>query len=151
VAEIDADAEPNAPLVGNHRLAIDHPSLYLSGAAYCVNHTRKFRHKAVAGVLYNTASVLLDFRIKQPLAMRFEASMRAFLVPAHQTRIARHIGGEDRGETAGRGHGCGSPPWGDRTGLNYSTARPGENRVQPTDAVQSVSSSRLIAFTGFRL
>jgi hypothetical protein len=30
--------------------------------------------------------------------------MRAFLVRAHQARIARHISGEDRGQTAGRGH-----------------------------------------------
>jgi hypothetical protein len=32
-----------------------------------------------------------------------------FLVRPHQARIAGHIGGEDRGKTAGRGHGCGSP------------------------------------------
>ncbi len=31
-----------------------------------------------------------------------------FLIRPHQARIARHIGGEDRGKTAGRGHGCGS-------------------------------------------
>jgi hypothetical protein len=32
--------------------------------------------------------------------MRLEALERAFLVGAHQSRVARHIGGEDRGETA---------------------------------------------------
>jgi hypothetical protein len=30
-------------------------------------------------------------------------------IDAHQARIAHHIGDEDRGETAGRGHGCRSP------------------------------------------
>jgi hypothetical protein len=35
----------------------------------------------------------------------------AFLIGTHQARVAHHIGGEDRGETAGRGHGCGSPPY----------------------------------------
>src|SRR5580704_2397387 len=32
--------------------------------------------------------------------MRLEAFERAFLVRPHQPRVARHIGGEDRGETA---------------------------------------------------
>ena len=32
--------------------------------------------------------------------MRLEAIERAFLVGPHQPRVARHIGGEDRGETA---------------------------------------------------
>jgi hypothetical protein len=35
--------------------------------------------------------------------MRFEAFVRAFLIGTHQARIADHIGGEDRGETAGGG------------------------------------------------
>jgi len=37
-------------------------------------------------------------------AMRLEPFVRALLVRTHQARIAWHIGGEDRGETAGRGH-----------------------------------------------
>jgi hypothetical protein len=36
--------------------------------------------------------------------MRFEALVRAFLVNSHQARVARHIGGEDRGETARLAH-----------------------------------------------
>jgi hypothetical protein len=52
--------------------------------------------------------VLGDLRIDQLPAMRLQAFVRAFLIHPHQARIARHIGGEDRGETAGggrRGHG----------------------------------------------
>src|SRR5205809_557266 len=41
---------------------------------------------------------------------RFEAFERALFVRSHQPRISLHIGGEDRGKTAGRGHGSGSPP-----------------------------------------
>jgi hypothetical protein len=37
--------------------------------------------------------------------MRHEALVRSFLINAHQARIARHISGEDRGETAGRSRG----------------------------------------------
>src|SRR5437868_2924156 len=35
--------------------------------------------------------------------MRLDALVRAFLIGAHQARIAHHIGGEDRGKTAGGG------------------------------------------------
>src|SRR6516164_2167992 len=63
--------------------------------------------------------------------MRFEAFVRAFLVHAHQKRIGRHIEREDCSEATGRGHGCGSPPWGDRTGLNYNTA-PTPRRKSPS-------------------
>jgi hypothetical protein len=48
--------------------------------------------------------VLGDLRIDELAAQRFEAFERAFLVRPHQPRIPRHIGGEDRGETAGCGH-----------------------------------------------
>ena len=63
----------------------------------------------------------LDLRVDELAAMRLEAFVRAFLIRAHQARIARHIGGEDRGETAGRGHGCGSPRC---SGLSLSTLYP---------------------------
>jgi hypothetical protein len=36
--------------------------------------------------------------------MRFEAFVRSFLIRAHQARVSRHIGGEDRGQTTDRGH-----------------------------------------------
>ena len=66
-------------------------------AAQRVYHARKFRQQAVAGVLYDAAPVLLDLRIDQLPEMRLEAFVRAFLIRTHQARIARHIGGEDRG------------------------------------------------------
>jgi hypothetical protein len=44
--------------------------------------------------------VLLDLWVDELAAMRLEAFERAFLVRSHQPRVARHIGGEDRGETA---------------------------------------------------
>jgi hypothetical protein len=55
-------------------------------------------------VFHRAAMVLLDFRIDQLAQMRPEALVRAFLVRAHQPRVARHIGGKDRGETANSGH-----------------------------------------------
>ena len=53
--------------------------------------------------------MLADLRVDEFAAMRLEALMRAFLIRAHQARIASYIGGEDRGETAGRGHPSGNP------------------------------------------
>src|SRR6516164_9970989 len=48
--------------------------------------------------------MLGDFGINELAAQRLEAFERAFLVRPHQPRIPRHIGSEDRGETAGLGH-----------------------------------------------
>jgi hypothetical protein len=110
VAEVDADAKPDLPFVGRLGLAVDHPALHLGSAAHRVDDARKFNQQAVAGGLDDAALVLLDLRIDQLPANRLQAFVRGFLVRAHQTRIPRHIGGEDRGETAGRGHGSSSPP-----------------------------------------
>jgi len=48
--------------------------------------------------------VLLDLGIDQFAPHRLEPFERAFLVGPHQPRIARDIGGQDRGKTAGYGH-----------------------------------------------
>jgi len=63
-----------------------------------------YRVKAVASILYDPAPVLADLRIDQFSKMRLEALVRAFLIHPHQARITRHIGGEDRGETADGSH-----------------------------------------------
>jgi hypothetical protein len=53
-----------------------------------------------------------DPRIEELAAQRFEAFERAFLIRAHQPRIPRHIGGEDRGKPAGSGRSRSSiPEW----------------------------------------
>src|SRR5580692_7811818 len=58
----------------------------------------------VAGGLDDAAGVLADLRVNELAAMRHEAFVRSFLVHAHQARVPRHIGGEDRCETADRRH-----------------------------------------------
>ena len=52
----------------------------------------------------DAAVMLRDSRIDELMAQRFEAFERAFLVRPHQPRVTCHIGGEDRGETAGLAH-----------------------------------------------
>jgi hypothetical protein len=49
--------------------------------------------------------MLLDLRLNQLREMRLEPLMGPLFIRSHQTRIARHIGGEDRSEAADRGHG----------------------------------------------
>jgi hypothetical protein len=44
--------------------------------------------------------VFFDLRVDQLATMRLEAIKRAFPVGPHQPRVARHIGGQNRGETA---------------------------------------------------
>ena len=68
--------------------------------------------------------MLADLRIDELDEMRLEAFVRAFLIGTHQARIAHHIGGEDRGETAGSGgraHCSGGPPF---WGLRVSSSLP---------------------------
>src|SRR5262245_23256363 len=55
VAQIDPDAEPDAPLVGHLRFAIDHPALDLHSAAHGVHYTEKFRQHAIASIFDDAA------------------------------------------------------------------------------------------------
>src|SRR5262249_41371493 len=65
--------------------------------------------EAIAGVLHNPAPVLADLRIDQFTEMPLEPLVRAFLIGAHQARIARHIGGQDCGKASSCGHSSGKP------------------------------------------
>ena len=92
-------------LLGHIRFTVDHPALDLHSGAHSIDHTRKFRQHSIAGILNDPAPMLLDLRIDQVPKVRPEPFVRPFLVIAHETRITDHISGEDRSETARRGHG----------------------------------------------
>ena len=109
VAKVDPDAKPDAPLFGHLCIAVEHPALDLPGAADRVDDASEFRQHAIASGLDDAAAMPGDGRIDQLLEVRSEVLVGAFLVRFHQARIARHVSGEDRGETAGRGHGSGWP------------------------------------------
>ncbi len=83
---------------------LGHRLLHRDRAAHRIDDAGKLDQHAVAGGLDDAAAVLGDFRIDQLAAQRLEPFERAFLVRPHQPRIPRHIGGKDRGETAGSGH-----------------------------------------------
>ena len=109
VAEIDPDPKPDAAVLGCAGFAVDHCPLQFHGTAHRVDDAREFRQHAIAGILDDAAGMLADLWVDELAAMRLEALMGAFLVRAHQPRVARHIEGEDRGELAGHGHSSGNP------------------------------------------
>ena len=100
-----ADAKSQAALVGEVQISAGHRALDFAGTAHRVDHAGKFRQHAIAGGLDDAAVMLADLRIDQFDEMRLDALVRAFLIGTHQARIAHHIGGEDRGETAAGGRG----------------------------------------------
>jgi len=104
VAEIDTNAKPDALLLGQIGSAVKHAALHLGGTAHRVDDAGKFRQQPVARGFDDATMVLGDLGINQLPAMGLQALKCAFLVRAHQARIACYISGEDRGETAGRGH-----------------------------------------------
>jgi len=85
VAEIDADAKPDLPIVSHLRLAVDHPALNLGSAAQRIDDAGEFHEQTVAGGLDDAAPVLLDLWIDQLPAMRLEA----FMLPSSSTPIRR--------------------------------------------------------------
>jgi hypothetical protein len=70
VAEVHANPKPDPPLFGHIGLAFGHPTLDFHSAANSLHHTRKFRQQAVAGVLYDPATVLPDLGVDQLPEMR---------------------------------------------------------------------------------
>src|SRR6516162_9829880 len=96
----------------------------LHSAPHGIDHTRKLREQAVAGVLYDPAPVFRDLWVDKLRKMGLEAFVRPFLVLAHQARVTGHISGEDGGKAAGRGHVSDSSPWGRSSSLNSTTTRP---------------------------
>jgi hypothetical protein len=96
---MDADA-PFHPAVGEApriapRCQLLQPDCALDGA----DHRAELDQHPVAGGLDDPPAMMGDERISGG-AMLPQCLGRARLVRPHQPRIARHIGGEDRGETA---------------------------------------------------
>src|SRR5262249_9795134 len=85
-------------------IALGHPALYLHRAPNRVYHAGELGKKAVAGVLYDPASMLRDFRFDQLPEVTPEPLVRSLLVLSHKARVPRHVCGEDGGEAADRWH-----------------------------------------------
>jgi len=103
------DAQFDAPVRRDAGVPLGHRLLHRDRAAHRIDGAGELDQPAIAGGLDDATVVLGDLRIDEIMPQRFEAFVRAFLVRSRQPRIPRHIGGEDRGETAGLAHSSGNP------------------------------------------
>ena len=97
VAQVDPHAELDPLVLRDGVVALDQPLLDLDGTADGIHHARELGQEAVARVLDDPAPMLRDLRIDQFPEVALEPFVRPLLIHAHQPRIARHIGGKDRG------------------------------------------------------
>src|SRR5262249_44278959 len=85
VAEIDTDAEPDAPFLGQLRLAVEHAALDFGRTAHRVDDTGEFHQHTVPGGFDDAAATLGDLWVDQFPAQRVQASQRALFIGPHQT------------------------------------------------------------------
>src|SRR5262249_8964766 len=96
VAEVDADAELGPPVRRHIGVARGHLALHLDRAADRVDDAHEFDQEAVAHGSDDAAAVLLDLRVGQCAAQHPQPFESALFVLAHQSRVAHHIGCQDR-------------------------------------------------------
>src|SRR5260370_40597248 len=100
VAEVNPDAKLDPSLICNIRVALGHAALHVHRAAHGVHYARKFDENAVSGGLDDAPTVLRNLRVHQFATAGLEACESAFLVSAHESAVASHIGGQDGGDLA---------------------------------------------------
>jgi hypothetical protein len=98
VADIDADPEFEAVAGWNVLIALCHSGLHRDGTRNRLNYRRKPEQQAVAGGLDDMSLVRGNEWIDQLFAMAFKRQVSALFIYAHETRVARHVGGDDRGK-----------------------------------------------------
>jgi hypothetical protein len=97
---MDAQAKFDPHICRHGDVAFGHLPLHRHCAAHRVDDAGKFHQHAVAGGLHDAAAMASDPRIDQLVAQSLEPLEGRLLIGAHQARISRHIGGEDRGQAA---------------------------------------------------
>jgi hypothetical protein len=110
VADVDADAEADAFVLGNCLLPPGHAALDRDRAGDGVDGAGELAEDAVAHELDDAAAVLEHARLNEFLAVGFEALEGALLVALYEARVADHVCRQDGGEPtvdAGSGHGAG--------------------------------------------
>ena len=100
VADVDADPEHDAPVVGLIGLALGDARPGSRGAFDRVDHASELDQRTIAGELDDAAVMLGDLRLDEVLAQRFQACVRALLVGRHEPAIADDVRSQDRGQPA---------------------------------------------------
>ena len=91
VAEMNADAENDAAILGHAGVALDHGILNFDRAAHGVDDAAEFNESAVPGALDDPPVMHGDGRIDQIAAQRPQPRQDAIFVRAGEPAIADHI------------------------------------------------------------
>src|SRR3972149_6237331 len=91
VAEIDADAQHDAAVVGLAGRALGHRRLHADRALHGVDDAGEFGEQAVPGGLEDTSPTVAYRRIDELGAQALQPRQRAFLVDAHEAAEADDI------------------------------------------------------------
>jgi hypothetical protein len=96
IAQVDADAERDAPVRSLRRLALGDGFLDRYRAFDGVDRARELDQRAVAHQLHDATAMLRDQRLDQLFAQRPQAGNGAGPVGAHEPTVAHHVGGQNR-------------------------------------------------------
>jgi hypothetical protein len=98
IADVHADAEFDAPVVGDVRIAFGHTHLHGNGATHGIDGAGELDQHAVAGGLDDTAGILGDLAVQELAAVLLQTRERTLLVFADEPAVASNIGREDGGQ-----------------------------------------------------
>ena len=104
VAEMNADAEDDAAVLGHAGVALDHGVLHFDRAAHGVDDAAELDDRAVAGALDDAPVMHGDGRIDQVAAQRPQPRQDAILVRAGEPAVADHVRAKDRRKFPGLAH-----------------------------------------------
>ena len=104
VAEMNADAELDAPVGGQADVALDHRVLHLDGAAHGIDHAAELDQRPVAGALEHAPVMDGDRGVDEFRAQRPQPRQCPVLVGARHPAEADDIGGQDCCDFPGLGH-----------------------------------------------
>ena len=105
VAQMNADAELDAALGRQARIALDQAVLHFDRKAHRVDHAAELDEAAVAGALDDPPMMGGDGGVDQVAPQAPKARERAILVRSREPAIADDIGDQDRRNFPGLAHG----------------------------------------------
>src|SRR4030095_2287542 len=89
VADVDADAEGNAPILGYPGGAVGDRLLHFNSTAHGIDDAGELQQQAIAGGLDDATAVAGDGRVDNFLPNGLQRRQRAALVLDHQPRTVR--------------------------------------------------------------
>src|SRR6202035_2673241 len=111
IAEMNADAKEDAPVLRHFDIAFDHRALHFNREAHRINDAAELDDAAVAGALDDAAMMNGNERVDQVAAERPEARQNSIFVRTGEPAITDHVGNQDRRNFSGFGHGTPPAPW----------------------------------------